>query len=164
MSGSVLKCAVISPCGLYRYWLERTWSDEPPLPIIMLNPSTADADIDDRTIGRCVALARRAERGGIVVCNLYALRSTDPKNLRKAEDPIGPENNGYLQDLADMAARTGVPIVCAWGVHASQDRSTYALMLIRSRHATAVCLSLTKHGNPGHPLYLRGDLPFLPFS
>lgn len=50
--------ALISQCGQYRYWLTRIWDETiRPLPIIMLNPSTADASIDDPTIRRCISFA-----------------------------------------------------------------------------------------------------------
>jgi hypothetical protein len=42
--------AVLSVDGLYRYRLSRAWGRGPSLAFIMLNPSTADAGIDDPTI------------------------------------------------------------------------------------------------------------------
>ena len=42
--------AVISKCGLHRYLLERE-SRVKPLVFVMLNPSKADAEPDDPTIG-----------------------------------------------------------------------------------------------------------------
>ena len=49
----------------------------------MLNPSTADADHDDRTIGRCISFAKREGCGGLIVGNLFQLRATDPDELRR---------------------------------------------------------------------------------
>jgi hypothetical protein len=75
------RTATISDCGRYRYTLGRTWSDEPPVLFVMLNPSTADADVDDNTISKCIGFAKRWGHGGITVVNLYAWRATNPKEL-----------------------------------------------------------------------------------
>lgn len=49
----------------------------------MLNPSTADAEIDDPTITRCIGFAKSWGFGGLMVGNLWAYRATDPKELKK---------------------------------------------------------------------------------
>lgn len=54
--------ALVSPCGLYRYWLDRKWAIEANASICLfvgLNPSTADADQDDPTIVKCMDFAKR---------------------------------------------------------------------------------------------------------
>lgn len=83
--------AVISECGSYRYRLERVWEAEKDrVAFIMLNPSTADASKDDPTIRRCIGFAKAWGFGGLIVGNLFALRSTDPKALYGHKDPVGP--------------------------------------------------------------------------
>lgn len=56
--------AIISPCGKYRYRLEREGPGEGATAIIMVNPSTADAENDDRTISklRGFGLAREGDK------------------------------------------------------------------------------------------------------
>jgi len=85
----VVRSAVLSDCGTYRYSLTRRWSPGPLLGWVMLNPSRADALVDDPTIRRCVGFARRWGFAGIVVRNLYALRATDPRELSRHPAPVG---------------------------------------------------------------------------
>ena len=95
--------AELSGCGRYRYKLWRIWDpDLPPILFVMLNPSTADANSDDRTIRRCVAFAKRDGFGGLLVGNLFAYRTPYPRVLRKAEEPVGDGNDVAL--VADVVA------------------------------------------------------------
>ena len=147
------KMAFISKCGAYRYLLARTWDrDRPHLPFIMLNPSTADHDEDDPTIRRCIGFAKREGFGGIVVVNLFALRSTDPAALFSHPDPVGPLNDEALEVIADDHDFA----VAAWGAHLMAARRRDAIKLIFPR---LKCLGRTKHGEPRHPLYVRSDAP-----
>lgn len=150
-AGGLRASAVLSDDGLYRYELTRTWSSAPSVSFVMLNPSTADASLDDPTIRRCIGFARSWGHGGIRVVNLYALRSTDPKALWGAPDPVGPDNDEYLR----RAAVSGGPLIAAWGGHARADRVAAVLALPGLEALQA--LGVTKAGQPRHPLYLRGD-------
>lgn len=148
------KSAIISDCGAYRYRLERTWDPElPRVAFLMLNPSTADAEADDPTIRRCIGFAKSWGFGGLIVGNLFALRSTDPKALYSHPDPIGPENNGHLRTIS-VDAET---IVCAWGAHgAFRDRGREVAKMLDFCNLAA--LKVTKEGHPGHPLYIAADV------
>src|SRR3954454_15761859 len=89
--------AVISACGRYRYLLSRQVG--PGLrtaTFIMLNPSTADATNDDPTIRRCIGFARQWGCGRLAVLNLFAVRATDPAEMKRADDPVGPENRDWF--------------------------------------------------------------------
>ena len=155
--------ALVSPDGLYRYWLTRTWQPEVwRLGFIMLNPSTADAEVDDPTIGRCKDFARRLGYGGITVVNLYAYRATNPRDMLAAADPVGPENDAYLTELLRSRAEANVDTIAAWGANAKPDR--VAAIMAMPGADRLMCLGLTKHGAPRHPLYLRADAPLVPFG
>jgi hypothetical protein len=158
---SMARTAIISPDGIYRYHLTRRWNAGPLLPFIMLNPSTADADIDDPTIRRCMGFAKRERASGIVVGNVYAFRATKPTDLWKAQDPHGPENDAALRRIAAESLLDGVPIVCAWGAHASNANRHIAIL--QAAGASLVCLGKTKHGAPRHPLYVKGNQPLESF-
>lgn len=143
------KSAVISACGQYRYELWRRWAEGPHVLFIMLNPSTADGQVDDPTIRRCVSFAKRWGYGALCVANLFAFRSTDPTQMKKVLDPIGPDNDATLIRLARQAGL----VIAAWGSHGSHlGRSKKVLQMLPAVKA----LHLTQGGDPGHPLYLKG--------
>jgi hypothetical protein len=150
--------AVISSDGLYRYRLGREWDVSlPRLTFIMLNPSTADATLDDPTIRRCMGFAKREGKGGIYVYNLYAFRATKPTDMLNAADPVGPENNRMLEEAFGYAITTHTPLVAAWGANARQDRVLDVLEMAEQSYAQLSSFGVTKHGHPKHPLYLPGD-------
>lgn len=155
--------AHISECGQYRYLLTRNISiigEAGQTVFVMLNPSTADAVQDDPTIRRCLSYAESWGSSGLIVANLYALRSTDPKELWKHPDPVGPANDGCLADLA-LRHRD---IVCAWGANAKPDRVRAFVDLMKRVGGELWCLGMTKAGAPRHPLYLRRDAELMPWS
>jgi hypothetical protein len=152
--------AQFSPCRTYRYTLTRTWGDEPPAVFVMLNPSTADAMADDPTIRRCKQFARRERCGGLAVVNLFALRATDPRELRGHPDPVGEDNDWHIRERCAPAAL----IVAAWGAHGSlrgRDRAVTEFLRVE---ADLRCLGVTASGAPRHPLYVRGDAPLMPYQ
>ncbi len=155
------KDAVFSPSGLYRYRLSRIWEPtKPPLVWIMLNPSTADAEIDDPTIRRCMSFSRREGAGSMEVLNLFALRSTDPAALLSAADPIGPDNDHWIAEVTRGQDR----VVCAWGAYGYLlDRGREVVRRLRDREIPMQTFGLTVHRQPKHPLYISGDLPLVEF-
>lgn len=149
--------AELSPCGSYRYKLTRArglrFPDAGTAAFCMLNPSTADATIDDPTIRRCRGFADSWGCNGLVVVNLYALRSTYPNALWSHRDPVGPDNDLWLSSVA----RECGDVVCAWGANAREDRVRQVVQILRAAGARLWCLGRTKAGHPRHPLYVRGD-------
>jgi hypothetical protein len=154
--------AIFSDCGSYRYVLRRVWDYRRPWVCwVMLNPSTADGEADDNTIRKCVRFSDGWGYGGIVVVNLFAMRATKPKKLYKHTDPIGPENDHYIATWTG-----GVKLVVgAWGTHGVyKNRGREVADTLRLVRIPLYCLSVTKSGQPGHPLYLNGDLEPVPFD
>ncbi|MCX4707173.1 DUF1643 domain-containing protein [Streptomyces sp. NBC_01373] len=156
--------AVLSPCGTYRYRLDRSWNeDAAPMVWVMLNPSTADADEDDSTLRRVTAFSKKAGCGGLVVVNLFALRSKDPKELRAHADPIGPCNEAAVLDATAGAARIAV----AWGdvTRAERAERARAVTALLTGHGRPLeCLGLTGKGHPRHPLYVRDNTPLTAYD
>lgn len=147
--------ASFDPARRYRYRLWRRWDLlKAPAIFLMLNPSTADEEVLDPTLRRCVGFARSWGFGGIEILNLFALRSTDPEALYSAADPIGPDNDRTIRGLASIADQ----VVVAWGTHgAFMNRAQHVLGILRETECHVVCLGQTKDGHPKHPLYLRSD-------
>ena len=158
----MIKGAELSECRTYRYKLWRTWDEGKPVAMfIMLNPSTADENDDDRTIRRCIGFAKSWGYGSLVVCNLFAFRSKNPKEMKAAKNPYGPRNLDFLLSTAKNA---GV-IVCAWGDHGryrNQSEEIRKILTLEGFQLTA--LILTKAGQPGHPLYLKKTLTPHPYN
>lgn len=152
--------ALMSRDGRYRYRLGRHWdSSRPDCLFIMLNPSTADAEKNDRTITRCVAFAKSWGYGGFYVANLFAYRGHKPSEMKRAEDPVGSKNRLHVEDLAKKVSRSGGVCVAAWGRHGrhnNQDR--IVLAWLKKLGIQLHFLALTKDGCPKHPLYLSGQL------
>ncbi len=121
----------------------------------MLNPSTADADVDDPTIRRCMAFGRAWGYGSLIVVNLFALRATHPSDLLKVPfaERIGPQNDRWILRAHVASDRS----VAAWGNHRAigdRDRDVIRLLDAELDH-----MALTKGGRPRHPLYLKGSSP-----
>ncbi len=155
------KTAVISECGRFRYHLSRKWTEGPVLLYVMLNPSTANAEVDDATIRRCTTFANTHGFGGFEVVNLWAYRATDPKALRTAGWPVGPAND---QTIQQSAARCHA-ICVAWGAHAGKlDRPQVVISMLRATGQPLHCLSITRGGHPSHPLMLSGSCRLQPFT
>lgn len=155
--------ACLSECDAYRYTLERTVTqhvEESTCTFVMLNPSTADENLDDPTIRRCMGFAFGWGYDRLIVVNLYAFRATKPADLWKAEDPIGPKNAKWIQ----LATRCSGRVVLAWGAHGTRNgRGRAAEDAIRNDCGPRTkigTLGSTKAGEPKHPLYLRADTEF----
>jgi hypothetical protein len=144
--------AVIDATGTYRYHLGRQWNQLFPRRccFIMLNPSTADAEIDDPTIRRCIGFAKAWGFGALDVVNLFAYRATDPKELMRTTEPIGPDNDRWIRTVTGSAGCQLV--VAAWGAHRMAGTRGFTVAGLIDR--PMVCLGRTKDGYPKHPLYV----------
>lgn len=163
-----------------RFKLWRIWSRDPLRPLInfiMLNPSSADATLDDPTIRRCVGFAERWGLGGIVVTNLYPHRSPYPDELfarvraevgmqrRDGPPDYGPpfsdENDRFILE----AAKECDHVCLAWGaITKAQRRAMAVVNMLADRRIDLRCLGLTTGGSPRHPLYLEVSTELEPFE
>ena len=156
--------AVISACGRYRYLLTRQVGPGPrAATFIMLNPSMADATNDDPTIRRCIGFVRQWGCGRLAVLNLFAFRAIDPADLKRAENPVGPENRDWFERTLIDDIASG-PVVCGWGVHGQhRGQDGVGLGWLRAFGVQPLALGVTKDGHPRHPLYLPKAAELAPF-
>lgn len=162
--------------GVFRYALTRSWPAQLStthgyhpgnLGWCMLNPSTADHRFDDPTIRRCIDFAKTWGYGGIRVVNLFAWRSSSPKELLKEAGRPGADVVGPRNDAAILACAQSCPtVIVAWGREAARidpARADAVMRLLRSC-PNVLCLGRTQAGHPRHPLYLPKLLQPAPYS
>ena len=133
---------------LWRYWFE----DGPILIVIMLNPSTADASVNDQTITILMGRAKLEGFSGLLVVNAFALRATDPEEMKVHAEPV-EHSKGINSDAIDYALEEDGTILCAWGAHIKhRDRYGEVLCHLKKARKTSHYLLKTKDGIPRHPL------------
>ena len=152
--GERYSSATFSECRRYRYTLSRRWClDKKKVAFIGLNPSTADEFKDDATVRRCANYALDWGFGSLQMLNIFAFRATEPAEMKSEPEPVGPENDSYLVKVV----QTVDLIVCGWGANGShRGRNEEVLRLLSGFDLH--CLTVTKDGHPGHPLYLKKEL------
>ncbi|MBN2760533.1 MAG: DUF1643 domain-containing protein [Rhodobacteraceae bacterium] len=152
VKGDAPSVAVYSDCECYRYLLTREWAPKQGRALfIMLNPSTATEVQNDPTVERCERRARALGFGAFRVCNIFAFRATDPRVMRAAADPVGPDNDTAILDSLAWADR----VICAWGNHGAHlGRGAQVETLLRGAGVPLFHLGLSKDGHPKHPLYI----------
>jgi hypothetical protein len=183
MKGHEKRGALFSADGRYRYLLWITISDnqihkaggvprDGNLLFCGLNPSTADETVSDPTCTREMTFTAREGYRKYVKWNLFAYRSTDPENLLVAMGlgvhPVG-EGRDNLTALDLALSELPALVVAAWGIrggYRGQDMMTLTSLEADPRCGPdrLVCLRLTKHGFPEHPLYLAARTSFQPYS
>ena len=150
--GDADSVALYSDCEKYRYALTRVWdASARRVVFLMLNPSKATEVQNDPTVERCERRARALGYGGMRVINIFAFRATDPRDLKAAKDPGGPENDAVIRDGVDWAD----DVIAAWGAHgAFRNRGAEVAAVLQDAGCAALHLGLSKAGHPRHPLYV----------
>lgn len=161
--------AIISPCGQYRYRLERDCS----MPFegckvfayFGINPSTADAMLDDATVRKWRGFTTRNGGHRFIVGNVFAYRATHVRELGVVEDPFGPDN---LEALWQIVADADVLVPC-WGVISKvplrmRERFDTLWEILASSGKPVLHFGLTTSGDPKHPLMLGYDTPLVAHS
>lgn len=158
------RTAEFSPDRKYRYYLTITWDwRRPKINFLMLNPSTADEYVNDPTVERCERRARMWGYGGVIITNIFALRSTDPKELyiqmlgyRDTNRIVGKGNDLFIKKAAEVCEGT----ICGWGSHGQLCGRGIQVkeMLMQDSYPLFYLKLSTNTGQPYHPLYLSYNL------
>lgn len=154
--------AFLSEDRQYRYWLVRIWDERlPVMAIFGVNPSTADEKKNDATIRKDIGFAARLGFGGILKMNAGAYRATDPRDWRKAADPIGPLNTA--RHLREYAQRFNVTVyVAAWGKNGKYAVKECAAIV--AEFPGLMCFGTNPDGTPRHSLMLPYSTALQPFN
>ncbi|WP_296540155.1 DUF1643 domain-containing protein [Rhizorhabdus sp.] len=157
---SGMECrALFSECEAYRYTLTWRWARDPLLIAWMLNPSTATHEALDNTVSGLIKRARVWGLGGVRVINLFAFRATEPADMKRAKDPVGPENDRCTLEILREAKADGDRVVCAWGAHGKhKGRDKAALGLAAGVGIQLHAFQINDDGSPKHPLYIAHEV------
>lgn len=144
----------------YRYKLKRENISDGhhfgALLYIMLNPSTANESIDDRTIESCTRLAKNNGYDRFMVGNLYAYISTDPKKLGHLTlaEAQGEKNNQSIKEMLHLADS----VVVAWGLKGGRNGTPDIYEILKNHKL--LCIDTNLAGSPVHPLYQSSTTKF----
>ncbi len=149
--------AIISSCGLYRWRLERSISifDQLVIAYFGINPSTANASIDDQTVAKWIGFSERMRAGRFIAGNVFGYRAKNVKELAKVADPVGLLNDAHL---VAIIAEADILIPC-WGDRSKVPASLHhhidrTLGLILNSGKPVKTFGLTAGGDPKHPQML----------
>ncbi len=151
-----MSTAVFSDCFNFRYSITRKWRPlGRKLLYILLNPSKATEEISDPTLVRCQNRAMFLGYKQFRVCNLFALRSTNPSLLKIAPDIIGYYNDEILCESIAWAD----DIICSWGNWGTiRGRNLKVKSILQNSKKPVYHLGLTKKNQPKHLLYIGFDM------
>lgn len=153
------RSAVLSPCGTWRYRLDREVAAEGiVIAYFGINPSTADATVEDSTTKKWRGFTVRNGGRKYIAVNPFAFRATNVAELESAADPIGPENDAYISAVIEEADL----LVPCWGSRdklpkALRARLNTLLSMLRKSGKPMRVFGWTKSGDPIHPLMLGYD-------
>ncbi len=158
-----MNTCVFSSCRTYRYSLVHVidpliGTRERLAMFIGLNPSKGDEAKLDPTLQIVRNLTIMHGCDHFVMTNLFAFCATEPKDMLRQLDPIGPENDKTLHRWAKKAA----VIICCWGADGDHLRRDAKVTAALSKYELR-CLALTSKGAPHHPLRLRRTNQLLPW-
>lgn len=158
--------ATFSADGRYRQLMRRWTGDSFPDRYIMfigMNPSTADATVNDPTCAREWTFAAREGFSAMVKANVGDYRATDPKMLlAPGVAAVSPDN---LPTIRQAAAGAGLVVLCHGKLNKALAQSGRDIVAaLQADSIDLWCFGTNADGSPKHPLYLRADTPLVRFA
>lgn len=158
--------AIFSPCGKFRYRLERPIAENGiVIAFFGVNPSTAGAEIEDQTTVKWRGFSRVNGARRYLAGNPFAFMATNVRGLASADDPVGPDNAKYL---AGIMADADLLVPC-WGSRTKlppklRPHLDALATVIRSCGKPVRIFGFTKSGDPIHPLMLSYATPLIEWA
>lgn len=159
--------AIISPCGKYRYRLDRQVQPEGKVfAYFGINPSTADANLDDATVRKWRGFTQRNEGSRFIVGNIFSYRATDVRELGKiAAEDIKYIYNDNLHYIREIIGDADVLIPC-WGSKNKLPKDLHQYIykfaeFLDKFNKPMYTFGFTNSGDPKHPLMLGYETPLL---
>lgn len=144
--------AKFSPCGNYRFQLERTINtvSDRAILFIMSNPSTATAEVDDKTTEIICEIAKKWNYGKVYAGNIYP---NCPHKTRSLPDDIKKENKKYIEEMIQSVHT----VVYAWGSKGPRgNKEVEPEWLKEIMKGEPYCIGKSAKGIPKHA-YQWGD-------
>lgn len=151
--------AIFSPDRAFRYWIERDVQlDGIVTGLVGVNPSLAAEIRNDQTIRKDIGFAKVLGWRKFIKCNAFAFVSKEVATLAHVPDPVGPENDAYLDRLT---AEVDLLVPC-WGDRKKlpkdlRPRLDHVLERLLASRKPVMKFGLTQSGDPMHPLMLGYD-------
>lgn len=141
--------ATFSQDKKHRFSLFRCWDIVRPCAMVIgLNPSTANDEEDDRTIGFVTRILNNNNYGGLFMVNLYTMITPYPKDL------VRDDNREHAIKIWQVSMEYCTDAVFAWGrfkIHDGRDEQAKIM------YPNALCFGHLMHGEPHHPMYLPNN-------
>jgi len=153
--------AILSDDLRYRYRLEReVLPDGFVIAYFGINPSTADATLDDSTVKKWIGFSERLGARKFIVGNVFAYRATDVGELADAYNPVGSDNITHIENIiadADLLVpcwgnRGKVPKALRPQIDWLAARMSFETQ--KQEGKPVLVFGRTKSGDPLHPLML----------
>jgi len=140
--------------GKRRYRLWRIWEKKKPLLLyVLLNPSHADADTNDRTVAKLIEFSKNFGYGGFYLGNLHSYITPYPKQLEPYRLPNESINVFHIKEMVKKCEK----VVFGWG-NAAEIPHWIKPIIDRP-----YCFGINHNGSPKHPLYLSYQTRLVPF-
>ena len=166
----------LSECRLYRWILEfQISNNQKELIFIGLNPSLSDDKFTDNTTKKIIKISSFHKYGKVKIINLFALISKDPENLKTHKDPIGFDNNKFIESsLRYWSENIDCDLWLGWGNKGKLFYRNEQVLKILEKYQKSkqkrfldfyepLIIRKTKYNNPIHPLYCCDNSKFIKY-